>query len=192
MSPSFLFISDEYFSKTIGNLCVVRIFNCISRFLLMAARISLFQLLVITLNFLPTEIWHAWAEVHWKDFQTCNVFLTTVFLRGTFECSPSERKKKNKPKQKNPTTPKRSFQFKGDTDCRFSYTNPIVYLNRANLPCISLGVTAILFLLSPWWHLSAPWLSRCCCLQSCAVKTINTMTQVRNNYPRIKKKKKKA
>lgn len=46
--------------------------------------------------------------------------------------------------------PKRSFQFKGDIDCRFSYTNPIVYLNVAHLPCISLGVKAIFFLLSPW------------------------------------------
>lgn len=45
--------------------------------------------------------------------------------------------------------PKRSFQFKGDTDCRFSYTNPIVYLNMANLPCVFLEVKAIFFLLSP-------------------------------------------
>lgn len=56
---------------------------------------------------------------------------------------------KNQP-NKTKKHPKRSFQFKGDIDCRFSYTNPIMYLNVAHLPCISLGVKAIFFLLSPW------------------------------------------
>lgn len=91
---------------------------------------------------------------------------------------------------KHPTHSKKTFQFKGATDYRFyrfSYINPIVYLKVANLPCISLE----LFLLSPWWHFSPFWLSQYCCLQSCAVKRINTMTQVRSNYPRIRKKKPK-
>lgn len=37
-------------------------------------------------------------------------------------------------RKKTPTYSKRSFQCKGALDCRFSYTNPIVYLNVAHLP----------------------------------------------------------
>lgn len=48
---------------------------------------------------------------------------------------------------------------------------------------------AIFSLLSPQWHFSAPWLAQRCCLQSCAVERINTMTQLLSNYPRRKKKK---
>lgn len=50
--------------------------------------------------------------------------------------------------KKNPTQSKRSFQFKGAIDCRFSYTNPIVYLKMANLPCISLELFPALTLVT--------------------------------------------
>lgn len=67
------------------------------------------------------------------------VFIFIVLSRGTFECSP---------KEKTPNLSKRSFQFKGAIDCRFSYTNPIVYLKMVNLPCISLELFPALTLVT--------------------------------------------
>lgn len=47
-----------------------------------------------------------------------------------------------------PTYSNRSSEFKGATDCRFGYTNPIVYLKMANLPCISLELFPALTLVT--------------------------------------------
>lgn len=57
---------------------------------------------------------------------------TTPTKKQTKPCRTN--KNPNQTTQRKPL--KRTFQFKGALDFRLSYTNPVVYLNMANLPCI--------------------------------------------------------
>lgn len=121
----FVFIFDYYFSRNISYWCVVHILKHNSFLLLMAARRRVFQLLVMTraTSLLANDMHE--LKCTGRTFKPVRRFFCVYdsmifisFPRDASECSLG----RSRWKQHN----RSSFQFKGDRDCIFSYTNPIV------------------------------------------------------------------